>query len=156
MNGSRYFLVTNDAARCALEIWCHAGNLPPSIVVVDNPDHMLKIPNGAQVRCFWYGTRDFIAAWESWWTIRRLKGGFDFISCEDWDTICDWAERARKAPALRLLLGEDRAEEICQSIRVETATVGLPAAIPVAEEVIPAAAIIDQPTNQDKRGPKWT
>lgn len=150
MTGPRYFLVTNDAARCALEIWCHPGNLPPSIVVVDNPDHMLKIPDRAQVRCFWYGTRDFIAAWESWWTIRRLKGGFDWISQEDWDTICDWADRARKAPALRLLLGEG------SDCAVQGAPGEADARLSTAEAVSPPAAIIDQTSTSSKRGSKWT
>lgn len=107
MTAPRYFLVTNDAARAALEIWCHPGNLPPSIAVVDDPDLMLKLPRGAQVRCYWYGTRATIAAWESWWTVRRLQGGFDWISTEDWDRIADWAEECRRRPALRLLLGID-------------------------------------------------
>lgn len=147
MKAPRIYLVTNDAARCALELWCHPGNLPPSVAVVDNPDQMLRIPDGVSVRCYWYGTRDTIAAWESWWTQRRLKGGFEWVSQEDWDRVMDWAEANRKAPALRLLYGDGEA------------TVGSPAAsCPVAmENRQPAANVsFDQQPAKVKGRAKWS
>lgn len=137
MTAPRIYLVTNDAARCALELWCHPGNLPLSVAVVDNPDHMLRIPNGVSVRCYWYGTRDTIAAWESWWTQRRLKGGFEWVSHEDWEIIMQWAEKSRKAPSLKLLFG-------IEPDAAESDTV----------PQIPSAPVIEQPAS--KRVSKWT
>lgn len=154
MTAPRFFLVTNDAGRAALELWCHPGNLPPSIAVVDNPDHMLKIPNGAQVRCYWYGTPEERTPWENFWTIRRVQGGFDWISEEDWSTIMDWAERSRKAAVLRLNSGIDLAD-------LPAPSGGDAPALPVPEIATanrflspPAAAPAVAPPT--RKGTKWT
>jgi hypothetical protein len=147
MTAPRIYLVTNDAARCALELWCHPGNLPPSVAVVDNPDQMLRIPDGVSVRCYWYGTRDTIAAWESWWTQRRLKGGFEWVSQEDWERVMQWAEKSRKAPCL--LLNQGIGAE-------EAAETGSTASSAFEDLAIPEASIVDQPSQTVKRGSKWT
>lgn len=151
MTGPRYFLVTNDARRTALVLWCHLCDLPPSIAVVDNPDLMLKIPDRGQLRCFWYGDRFTIAAWESWWTIRRLKGGFEWISEEDWATIMDWAERSRQAPTLALLHGA--APDADEAAASAGPAAGLNTA---AEAVSPSAHMIPSSMKTVKKSSKWT
>lgn len=147
MTAPRYYLVTNDAPRAAREIWCHLGNLPPSISIADDFDRMMRIPDGTFYRCFWYGAREDLEPWENCWWSRKVKGGVEAISAEDWETICAWAERSRKAPALRLNFGIESEEE---------AAVGSPAASGNAAEPIPPAATIEQMTNPVKRSSKWT
>lgn len=114
MNASRYYLITNDGPRAALEFWCHMGNLPEFLVVVDNPAAYRTIPDGARCRGLWYGTPFEIRAWEGCWRERVEEGGIEWISEEDWALLKAWAERHRKATAMKLLFGGQPEAETAQ------------------------------------------
>lgn len=157
MSAPRFYLVTNDAPLAALEIWCHPGNVPHWIAIVDHPDGMMKLPNGAVVRCYWYGTRATIAAWESWWTGRREKGGIQFIEQSDWEKIEAWAEEHRKWPSLKLLTGEE--PEVANDNDCESGAADVSAAAPghVQEEAAASPAdTLNQPVESVKRKAKWS
>jgi hypothetical protein len=107
----RFYLVTNRADMVRAMLWCHAGSLPGSIAIVENPFRYADIPDGAQCRGYWYGTREQVWAWKGFWDARRGRGGISGISEEDWERIMQWAAKNRHA-ALTLLYGPDFEEQL--------------------------------------------
>jgi hypothetical protein len=103
----RIFLITNDGPRAALIFWCHMGNLPPGIVIVDDPWKFAAVPNGSKCRAFWFGNADVTQAWETLWWERKGKGGIEGISEEEWAAVQAWADVNRKRPTILLLHGAD-------------------------------------------------
>jgi hypothetical protein len=104
--GPRFFLITNRADMVLSMLWCHAKNLPASIAIVEDPFSYAKIPDGAECRGFWHGTRDQVWAWKGFWDVRRLRGGIVGISEEDWGRIMQWVDKNRRE-TLTLLYGPD-------------------------------------------------
>ena len=149
---ARFFIITNDGARAARTFYCHLGNLPASIAVVDNPWHFAHVPDGAQVRCLWFGAPGVVAAWEGFWWARRLKGGVEPIDEADWNRILDWAEVHRRAPTLALLYGIGLDEAATADPDDPAADAG--AAAPAVEQAV--VAIPDAPTQPESRKARWS
>lgn len=147
MSGPRFYLITNDAARVRLMLSCHEGNMPRSIAVIDNPFDYAAVPDGAQYRCFWFGSRAMVWQFWSFWDVRRRMGGVSGIAEEDWQRILDWVERNRVRPTLRLLYGitfDDEAGDD-QASDDQARDSGEPASLPVTETERPATPVMAVP-----------
>lgn len=113
----RFYLVTNDAARAALILWCHPGNLPPSIAVVADPSDYARVPDGAKCDAHFWGTRAVVESFRALWMERVERGGILGIGIDEWEKIRHWVEHNRRRPALTLLHGatfEDAPEPVRQ------------------------------------------
>jgi len=111
MTAPRFYLITNRADMVLRMLWCHAKSLPPSIAIVEDPFTYSKIPDGAECRGFWYGTRDQVWAWKGFWDVRRLRGGILGISTGDFERIMAWADKNRRE-TLALLYGPEATAEV--------------------------------------------
>ena len=93
------YIPTNNPAAVALSYGCHLGNLPGWLRIIDHPHEFDAIPMGALVgAAVWIGGRDEIAAWESVWTPRKLKAGFDWVSPEQEAAMRAWFAEHRAEP----------------------------------------------------------
>lgn len=146
--GPRYYLVTNDGPRAALQVCCHLGNLPPSIAVIADAFDFLRIPDGAKWLGFWYGPKDITDSWRNFWDERRYRGGLEPISAEEWDRIQAWADEHRRKPARALLYGEDRNE---------AAAAAMPGQPSRAEASASASVpVVNLPGESVKRKARWS
>lgn len=151
MKQPRFYFVTNDLPRAALEFYCHPGNLPHWMAVVDNLDDWMKIPAGAKCMGLWYGSAGDVEGWRNAWLTRKERGDLIGVTPEELEKIHAWAETARKEPDLRLLLGIEPAGAQETSDHVPDAS-----SILAEEHAVPPAAILDQQQISVKRGQKWT
>lgn len=158
MNAPRFYVITNDLPRAALEFHCHPRNLPHWMAVLDNLDDWMKIPSGAKCMGLWYGSAADLEGWRNAWSTRKERGDLIGITPEELDKIHAWAETARKAPDLKLLYGIepdadglDRGETEEATDDGSTASSGIGEGVPSA----PAAIVVQQQTPV-KRGQKWT
>jgi hypothetical protein len=152
LKAPRFYFVTNDLPRAALEFYCHPGNLPSWLAVIDNLDDWMKIPSGAKCMGLWYGSAGGVEGWRNAWSTRKERGDLIGIAPEELDKIHAWAVTARKAPDLKLLLGIEPDPH-----SKETAETGSAASsISVEDHAAPPTAIVAQQPNSVKRGQKWT
>lgn len=146
MSTPRFHIVTNDAARAALVFSCHKGNLPSWLVVIDEPERMLALPDGAKVRCYWFGSRETRTPWEGFWSIRKERGGLEWISEDEFLKIMAWVDEHRAGPSRLLLHGED-GSAITQAAEP----------IPDVEEAAASPdTTVNQPAESVKRKAKWS
>lgn len=106
MTGPRFFIITNDGPRAALNINCHMGNLPPSIAVVDDPMTFALVPDGGKFLALWFGDEDAVRGWRAFWSERLDRGGLEGISNEEWDKILAWAKSPNRPDPTRVLGGQ--------------------------------------------------
>ena len=167
MKQPRFYFVTNDLPRAALEFWCHPGNLPQWLAVVDNLDDWMKIPSGAKRMGLWYGTAADLEGWRNAWSTRKDRGDLIGIAPEELDKIHAWAETARKAPDLKLLYGigsdpdgidsapdADEANPAKEVAELASAASSISSEEP--GEVVPPTSNLAQQQSAVKRSAKWT
>jgi hypothetical protein len=155
----RIFLITNDGPRAALIFWCHMGNLPPGIVVVDDPWKFAAVPNGSKCRAFWFGNGDVTQAWETLWWERKGKGGIEGISEEEWAAVKAWADVNRKRPTILLLHGADDprlAEPQYEEKDGARSPALAPSLIPEATAAATPAPLVNLSSEPVKRKSRWT
>lgn len=94
MSKIRLFIVTNDAERALGEtLGCATTNAPEWCRVVSDPVEILRLPSGAKCIGAWFGPG--ASAQESAWRERRLYGGIEFLTDEDWQRLSVWIARRK-------------------------------------------------------------
>jgi len=146
MSAPRFYIITNDVAWAALDLWCHPGNVPSWLCITDNLDVWNAIPDGAGYRCHWNGTASQLEGWRNCWDMRKSRGGIEPISEEEWAKIEAWCEEHRKWPSLRLLTGEEP-EVADDNAGNAGGDADLPAKISVPEiDVAPSSGVALRPS----------
>lgn len=152
--GPRFYLITNDAPRAALQVNCHMGNLPASIAVVDDPFAFTHVPDGAKCISLFWGTRDVVATWGNFWLVRKSRGGIEGISDEEWDRIQAWAHDPKRPSPV---IPEPAAEPMAPGS--EGAGTSAPACAPPPHgDANPLAPepYLNQPAQAVKRKARWS
>lgn len=166
MTAPRFYFITNDLPRAALEFSCHPGNLPHWLAVLDNVDAWMRIPDGSKCMGLWYGSAADLEGWRNVWNTREARGGIDRISVEELDRILAWAETARAAPSNALLYGAEpippsRGDALRPPALKSTSLICPDAPVasePTRGEVDPAAPSLPaiQQSQPRRRVSKWT
>lgn len=76
---------------------CATTNAPSWVRVVSDPEHILKIPNGAKCIAVWFSSRKCMSEAELAWRERRLMDGIVGLEDDDWSKLEAWIAR-RRAP----------------------------------------------------------
>lgn len=90
MSEPRLTIVTDNARRAAISVF--GREAPKWARIIDDPLEILAIPDGA--KCFgrWFKARDPRSPSEQAWLERRLMGGVEFMSDQDWTRFFAWRD----------------------------------------------------------------
>lgn len=89
-------IVTNDPEKAIVEaLDCPIEDKPKWLRLMSEPMEILRIPSGTKCYGVFFFGRKHLSGAELAWRDRRLEGGLDYLSDQDWDRINAWVDRYR-------------------------------------------------------------
>ncbi|WP_065091620.1 hypothetical protein [Rhizobium leucaenae] len=99
LDAIRLYIITECPEEAlARTLQCATTNAPSWVRVVNDPEDILKIPNGAKCIAVWFSSRKRMSQAEIAWRERRLMDGIVGLEDGDWSKLEAWIAR-KHAPA---------------------------------------------------------